>query len=511
MTADQGLTSLFAASLASDPSAIALVDGHQRMTYAQLDAWAAAVQESLLAVGVGPGCLVGISLQPGACVVAAILGVLRAGCGYLPLDPSYPAARLEFMAADADVSCVLADGRADNRPWITAPVLDLPRPGACGGTGTSTRVGADAIAYVIYTSGSTGTPKGIPVTHGNVRALLRATQGLFDFTPTDRWTLFHSYCFDFSVWEMWGALSNGATLVCVPPNCRVNAAALAGFLVRERITVLNAVPSVFRRLVAGTPRSALGPALRYVIFGGEAFDAGSVADWLESGPAGPGPEIINMYGITETTVHATYRRVTAADLRRTGPGTLIGTALPHLDVRLLDEDQQPVEPGAVGEMYIGGSGVAVGYLNRPDLTRERFPWLTGESGRPARYFRSGDLASWSATDGCLLYHGRRDGQVKHRGFRIELGEIESVLRGSPGVADGLAVLEEAAGGTEVLAAYVELASATKAGQADLTAIRQHLRQALPAYMMPARINVLDQLPRTASGKLDRSGLRRTAA
>lgn len=499
----RSLISIFHAQVAAAPSAPALVDGDDRYSYEELSAWADGVHAVLRKAGAGPGMLVGLTLRRGPAVVAAILGILKAGCGYVALDPSYPATRLEFMAADAGVVAILGEGDVPASLASVAPLIEMVPPTARDYCSENDRISPGMTAYVIYTSGSTGTPKGVPIRHANVLALLDGMSGLFSFGPADRWTLFHSYGFDFSVWEMWGAFLHGGQLVCVPDSCRIHPAAMADLLVREQVTVLNMVPSVFRHLVSSALRGAGDLGLRYVIFGGEALDRDGVAGWLAGCPGQARPEIVNMYGITETTVFTTHRRVGEADLSRTGPGTLIGSALPHLRVRLLDQDQQPVPLGEKGEIYVAGAGLARGYLNREAETRKRFVKLPEEDGQEVSYFRSGDVASYSTEHGSLIYHGRLDHQVKVSGFRIELGEIETVLRANPAVAEGVVVVEETVTGQPILVAYVALRQSAESG---VPAIRRSLRQSLPPYMVPSQIRTVTALPRTASGKLDRNAL-----
>ncbi len=432
-------------------------------------------------------------------MVAAVVGVLKAGAGYVPLDPSYPRARLAYMADDAGVEVVLGDDSTPaslgegRRVVAMSDVDDAPRPAPA-----RPPVGASAPAYVIYTSGSTGRPKGVLIRHEQVLALFASTSPLFGFGHDDRWTLFHSYSFDFSVWEIWGPLLSGGRVVVVPEAARVHPRAFGELLDREGITVLSMVPSAFRHLVIDP-----APRLRHVVFGGEPFDAGTVAAWTGAADGRRLPAISNMYGITETTVHVTHRWVTSADLRREGPGTPIGTPLAHLDVLLLDEEGHPVPPGVRGEIHIAGTGLSPGYLGREDLNRARFPELIGPDGVARRYFRSGDAAAWSPDGTGLVFHGRLDDQVQFHGFRVELGEVESALRSHPDVAEAVVVVEDRAGAEPELVAYVE-------AKAPITArgLRKEAALWLPRHMVPTRVVVVDELPRTASGKLDRQGARR---
>ena len=310
----------------------------------------------------------------------------------------------------------------------------------------------DDLAYVIYTSGSTGKPKGVLVTHANVTRLFSATDPWFAFGPHDVWTLFHSYAFDFSVWELWGALLYGGRLVIVPYWVSRDPAAFRKLLVDERVTILNQTPSAFRQLIQADLAEAPAPyALREIIFGGEALELQSLKPWIERyGDAKP--RLVNMYGITETTVHVTYRPITRADVEA-GRGSVIGRPIPDLYIRLLDERGEPVPVGVPGEIWVGGAGVANGYLNRPELTAQRFVTDPFDPSRSARLYRAGDLAR-RLPDGDLEFLGRIDAQVKIRGFRIELGEIEAALNAHPMVRQSAVITREARPGDMRLVAYI---------------------------------------------------------
>ena len=347
------------------------------------------------------------------------------------------------------------------------------------------------LAYVIYTSGSTGNPKGVLVTHYNVTRLFAATQRWFEFDANDVWTLFHSYAFDFSVWELWGALLYGGRLVVVPYWASRSPETFYRLLVDEQVTVLNQTPSAFRQLIQADDSREL--ALRFVIFGGEALELQSLKPWFER-HGDQKPQLVNMYGITETTVHVTYRPLTSADLKS---GSVIGNAIDDLQLYVLDQHLQPVPTGVSGEICVGGAGLARGYLNRPELTAERFvpnPFKPSE-----RLYRSGDLARLLA-NGDLEYLGRIDQQVKIRGFRIELGEIESTLAQHSGVKECV-VVALADSDERRLAAYLVAHKET-----SIAEVRSYLKERLPDYMIPAAFVVLDAIPLTANGKVDRCAL-----
>ncbi len=368
---------------------------------------------------------------------------------------------------------------------------------------TATPARPDGLAYVIYTSGSTGAPKGVMVTHHNVVRLFEATARWYRFDAGDVWTLFHSYAFDFSVWEIWGALLHGGRLVVVPYWVSRSPEAFHDLLVRERVTVLNQTPSAFRPLIradadAGAERRR-ALALRHVIFGGEALDVGDLRPfWDLHGDAEP--RLVNMYGITETTVHVTVRPVTRADLARPW-SSVIGEPLADLRVHILDAHRQPVPVGVVGELYVGGGGVARGYLGRPELTAERFLADPLAEHGGGRLYRTGDRGRYLAGGG-IEYLGRGDLQVKVRGFRIELGEIEAALDQHPAVREAVVMARVDGEGDARLVAYVV------AGAAALPAaeLRTFLEDRLPEHMVPAAFVALAALPLTSNGKVDRRAL-----
>jgi amino acid adenylation domain-containing protein len=364
-----------------------------------------------------------------------------------------------------------------------------------GGVPSPAEVSPDSPAYVIYTSGSTGQPKGAILTHRNAVRLFTSTDRLFAFGPDDAWTFFHSVAFDFSVWEIWGALVHGGRLVVVPYAVSRSPEAFLEFLAAEGVTILNQTPSAFRLLDEAD--AAAGRAtrltLREVIFGGEALDPALLRGWARARGLNS-PRLVNMYGITETTVHVTFRPVTEADIRRGGRSP-IGVPLPDLEVYILDTRLEPVPVGVPGELCVAGPGLATGYLGRPEMTAERFVASPFPVSR-GRLYRSGDLARWLPS-GELEYLGRRDDQVKVRGFRIELGEVEAALAAQPGVR-AAAVTVETLDGESHLAGHIAADA-----DLDLVPVRRALRELLPAYMLPSRLLAYEQLPLTANGKADR--------
>ncbi|MEU8797701.1 amino acid adenylation domain-containing protein [Spirillospora sp. NPDC048819] len=474
------IPALFEAQAAARPDAPAVTFDGVSWTYGEVNAKANRLAHRLIEEGVGPEQFVALSLPRSADLVVAVLAVLKAGAAYLPIDPDYPEDRVAYMVEDAEPALTLgpddldATGRPDTNPGVA---LDPDHP-----------------AYVIYTSGSTGRPKGVVIPHQNVVRLLRSTEGWFGFGPDDVWTLFHSYAFDFSVWELWGPLLYGGRLVVVPYLTSRSPQEFLKLLSDERVTVLNQTPSAFYQLMAADKENpGTDLALRHVVFGGEALDLGRLEDWYSRHPE-DSPTLVNMYGITETTVHVSYVALDRA-LAATAPGSVIGTGIPDLKVYVLDDRLQPAPPGVAGELYVAGAGLARGYLNRPGLSAERF--VADPHGRPGtRMYRTGDLGRWRR-DGTLEYLGRADQQVQLRGFRIELGEIQAVLTRHEAVRDAAVVVRD-----DRLVAYVAGAGAG----VDAAELRRFAGGYLPDYMVPAAVVELDALPLTSNGKLDRKAL-----
>ncbi|MFF9332075.1 amino acid adenylation domain-containing protein [Streptomyces albogriseolus] len=506
--AERTLTDLFEAQVAAGPGRTAVSHGHERLTYAELNAEANRIARLLTAHGAGPGRIVALALDRGLRLLPALLAVLKTGAAYLPLDPGQPAERLRLVVQDAaPVALVTEQAHAHlahdavpavllDDPLVTA---DLARRSGADLTDAERHgpTGPSDTAYIIHTSGSTGRPKGVPVPHANVVRLFAAAAEHFDFRADDVWTLFHSYAFDFSVWEIWGALLHGGRLVVVPYAVSRSPREFLDLLHREGVTVLNQTPSAFEQLVdADAEHGGDAGALRYVVFGGEALRPARLRPWTERHGLDR-PALVNMYGITETTVHVTHHRLTAADLDDPRRAGVIGTPLADLRVHLLDGAGRPVPPGATGEMYVSGAGVATGYLHRPELTAERF--LDDPYGPPGtRMYRSGDLAR-RRPDGTLDYLGRADAQIQLRGFRVEPGEIEAVLAAHPGVARAAVLPRHAGSGALHLVAYTVPSGDAPVSPADL---RAHAAAHLPEHMVPAACVPVDALPLTANGKLD---------
>ena len=504
----RGVHRLFEEQVERTPTAPALAFGEERLDYAELNRRANRLAHALIERGVGADRLVGVAMERSIEMVVALMAILKAGGAYLPLDPAAPEERLAHILDDSGVRLLLTQGHLLERLPRQAGVEVLAIDGlVLDGYAESDplpTLSADNLAYVIYTSGSTGKPKGTLLTHRNALRLFSATEAWFGFDERDVWTLFHSYAFDFSVWEIFGALLYGGRLVIVPQWVSRSPEDFYRLLCREGVTVLNQTPSAFKQLMAvacSADMATQQPALRYVIFGGEALDLQSLRPWFQRF-GDRQPQLVNMYGITETTVHVTYRPVSEADLEG-GLVSPIGGTIPDLSWYILDRDLNPVPRGAVGELYIGRAGLARGYLRRAGLSATRFVPNPFPGGAGERLYRTGDLARFQA-DGNIEYIGRIDHQVKVRGFRIELGEIEAALAGLAGVRDAVVLAHDGVGGTQ-LAGYVVADSAEDAERLR-ESLRESLKRHLPDYMVPAHLMLLERMPLTVNGKLDRQAL-----
>ncbi|MCX5192879.1 amino acid adenylation domain-containing protein [Streptomyces sp. NBC_00249] len=481
------LPALFEEQVVCRGDAVAVTFEGVSLTYAEVNARANRLAHYLIGRGAGPEVTVALMLPRSPEMVVAVLGVLKSGAAYLPVDPEYPAERIAYMVEDA-------------RPLLTLDAL--PDLDGLPDTDPGVPVHPDHPAYVIYTSGSTGRPKGVVVTHRNACRLFAVTQEHFSFGPNDVWTLFHSYAFDFSVWEIWGALLHGGRLVVVPQLVSRSPAHFLELLARERVTVLNQTPSAFRQLTQAARENrelADELVLRRVVFGGEKLELPGLADWYDI-RSDEAPLLVNMYGITETTVHVSYLPL-AEEMTGARAGSPIGRALGDLRTYVLDDLLCPVPVGVPGELYVAGAGLARGYRDRASLTATRFvadPFAL-DAGR---MYRTGDVVRWT-TDGGLEFVGRADDQVKVRGFRIELGEIEAALDGDPEVVHCAVIVREDRPGDQRIAAYVV---AAEGREADAVGLRRRLQKTLPDYMVPSAFVLMDRLPLTANGKLDRKAL-----
>jgi amino acid adenylation domain-containing protein len=432
--------------------------------------------------------------------------VLKAGAAYVPLDPHYPNKRLSYMLEDSAVPVLLTQQKLrEKMDYSNAKVVSLDEEWPVISSYSTQNLPAlalpDNLMYIIYTSGSTGKPKGSLITHANAARLFEATNTWYKFSEADVWTMFHSYAFDFSVWELWGALRYGGTLVIVPTQVTQSPEELYDLLHEQQVTILNLTPSVFRQfLPIATKQRSKSLSLRLIMFGGEALDLNSLKPWFECYGFNA-PRLINMYGITETTVHVTYRPLTSNDypIRISSP---IGVPLSDMQAYILDANLQPVPMNVPGELYIAGAGLARGYLNMPALTATRFLPNPFSVVAGDRLYRTGDRARF-LEDREIEYLGRVDEQVKIRGFRIEVGEVEAAINRHELVRDVVVVPYEETPGDKRLSAYIVLHEQASSTTGEL---RDYLSAQLPAYMIPSFFVFMDALPLMQNGKIDKRAL-----
>jgi amino acid adenylation domain-containing protein/non-ribosomal peptide synthase protein (TIGR01720 family) len=491
------IPAVFAAQVARVPDAVAISCEERSWTYRELDETADRLAHLLAGHGVGAGKRVALLLPRSAEAIVAIWAVLKTGAAYVPIDPAVPAARMQFVLDDAAPIAAITTSelrpRLDGCDLLVIDVGDLEDP-AVDSQALSPLPGPspDDVAYIIYTSGTTGTPKGVAVPHRNVTRLLETLAGDMELSPGQVWTQCHSLAFDFSVWEIFGALLHGGRVVVVPDSVVRSPEDLHALLVAEQVSVLSQTPSAFYALqAADAAQPELGPQLKLeaVVFGGEALEPQRLGTWVGHHPGLP--RLINMYGITETTVHASFREIVAGDVETAV--SPIGVPLAHLGFFVLDGWLQPVPAGVVGELYVAGAGAAYGYVGRAGLSATRFV-ACPFGGAGARMYRTGDLVWWGA-DGQLRYVGRADEQVKIRGYRIELGEIQAALSALDGVAQAVVIAREDRPGDKRLVGYIT-------GTANPGAARAALAERLPEYMVPTAVVAMDALPLTVNGKLD---------
>ncbi|MCV7089636.1 amino acid adenylation domain-containing protein [Mycobacterium interjectum] len=495
---------LFGAQVARTPDAVAISAGERSWTYREVKQAANRLAHLLTERGVGPGRRVALLLPRSADAVVAMLAVLKTGAAYVPIDPTVPVARMGFVLDDAaPIAVITTAGLADRLGGRDVAVIDVHDPAIDRQPSTALPAPApDDIAYLIYTSGTTGTPKGVAIPHRNVTRLLETLDADLELAG-QVWSQCHSLAFDFSVWEIWGALLYGGRLVIVPDSVVRSPQDLHALLVAEQVTVLSQTPSAFYALQtadAAQPEPEPRLKLEAVVFGGEALEPQRLRTWLDNHPGLP--RLINMYGITETTVHASFREIVVGDVDSVA--SPIGVPLAHLEFFVLDGWLRPVPPGVVGELYVAGAGVADGYVGRAALSATRFvacPFV-GAGAPGQRMYRTGDLVWWGA-DGQLRYVGRADKQVKIRGYRIELGEIQAALSALDGVKHAAVIAREDRPGDKRLVGYV---TGVEDPASFGASARAALAERLPAYMVPAAVVAIDALPLTVNGKLDTRAL-----
>ncbi|MCU0290209.1 MAG: amino acid adenylation domain-containing protein, partial [Acidobacteria bacterium] len=505
------------------------------LSYRELNEQSDHLAGLLIEKGVLADNIVGLMMSRSVEMIIGILGILKAGGAYMPIDPEYPQERIDYMLKDSNARILI------NKSEIRNSKSESPRRGHPikniddQNTNDQNKNQHSAVvfvlnfenlnfefvsdfvlrasdlnssnpAYVIYTSGTTGRPKGTLITHRNVVRLLFNDKFQFDFSNRDVWTLFHSFCFDFSVWEMYGALLYGGKLIIVPKLVTRDTIEFLKLLNKEAVTVLNQTPSAFYNLINEVCRQKNNLYLRYIIFGGEALNPSKLKTWQEEYPQ---IKLINMFGITETTVHVTFKELSAHDVSLNVSN--IGKPIPTLKIYILDMFLKPVPVGVIGELYVGGDGVARGYLNRPELTAERFIDFHHSSFiiHHSKLYCTGDLARWlpaghpagGASGGGIEYLGRIDSQVKIRGFRIELGEIENCLLKHNGVKEAVVLAKEDKDKNKYLIAYLVADPGL-----SITQLREFLAAQLPAHMIPAFFSKIPRIPLTANGKIARDEL-----
>ncbi len=502
------LHELFEEQVSLNLNAIAVTYEQEHLTYVDLNSRANQLAHYLMTRGVTPGDLVALAMERSLEMAVAILGILKAGAAYVPIDPHNPHERIHFILEDVKAPFILTFGKTEiDVSGIQAQVIRLEGVQehivTCSQVNPCVPIGNTGLAYIIFTSGSTGNPKGVMVSHRNVTRLFQTTYEWFEFNDQDVWTLFHSYAFDFSVWEMWGAWLYGGRLVVVPYWVSRSPETFYDLLIQEHVTVLNQTPTAFTQLIQvdqGREKSQ-NESLRLVIFGGEKLNFNQLTPWMDRYDD-VHPQLVNMYGITETTVHVTYCPIRARECRMDIGKSVIGRPLPDLQLYLLDPCRRLVPVGVPGEMYIGGGGVTRGYLNRLELTQDRFIPNPFQKDSGEILYKSGDIAR-RLTNGDIEYLGRSDRQVKIRGFRIELGEIEAVLTRVPCVQQAVVLNCENGTKEQRLLGYVVLKDEETAVLEDL---REILKRKLPDHMVPSSLVVLKDIPMTANGKLDRIAL-----
>ncbi|WP_144716685.1 non-ribosomal peptide synthetase, partial [Bacillus altitudinis] len=494
---DKVIQDLFDAQVQENPDAIAVVYEDEEWSYKEVQEQANQLAHYLQKRGVGPESLVGLCAERSPKMIVGLLGILKAGGAYVPLDPAYPEKRLQYILEDAGIQILVTESHLTE--WVSSDVericLDENSQEIRNEPITTPVHGVtpENLAYVIYTSGSTGKPKGVMIENYNVYRLFASTNKFYKFSSSDVWTLFHSYAFDFSVWEIWGALLYGGRLIIVPYWISRSPEAFYKLLIDEKVTILNQTPSAFRQLANTNKEWAnqgLELNLRYVIFGGEALDVFSLSTWFNDYTLSIA-KLVNMYGITETTVHATYHWIIGNDVAYS-KSSVIGKPIVDLEIYILDINRHIVPVGVTGELYVGGSGLARGYLNRPKLTAERFIPHPFSDEPGARLYRTGDLVRY-LPDGNLEFVGRADDQVKIRGFRIELGEVEATLNALPSIQEAVVIVREDEPGEKRLVAYV-------VGEGTTKEWRKALKDKLPGYMVPAHFIKMEALPITPNGK-----------
>ncbi|GGX08656.1 non-ribosomal peptide synthase/polyketide synthase [Aquimarina muelleri] len=470
----------------------------EEITYEVLNQRANNLAEALTSKGVVSEDIVGVLLDRSTDMIVSILAILKVGAIYVPIDPEYPEARINYILQDSNASAIIVHSTTKHQTEHTKKELLLIEINKLELDKESTYknefdIAADQVAYVIYTSGTTGNPKGVMINHRNVIRLLFNDKFQYDFSDTDVWTLFHSYCFDFSVWEMYGALLRGGELVIVPKEISRDPSKFGNLLANKKVTVLNQTPSAFYNLIPEIIDNQKELFLRYVTFGGDVLKPALLKEFFLQYP---NTKLINMYGITETTVHATYKEIGAYEIENNISN--IGTPIPTLTMYIFDKNRKLTPKGCIGELYVGGPGVAKGYLNREELTKERF--IQNPYNPEERLYRSGDLARMT-TNGELEYIGRIDHQVKIRGFRIELGEVENELLAIDCIKKAVVIAKKDKQDQPFLCAYY-----ISENEFSFQEFKGMLSATLPDHMIPSYFVWMQEFPLNSNEKIDRKAL-----
>lgn len=500
---DKTTVDLFEEQVERTPNNIAIVIEDKQLTYSQLNEKANQLAHYILNLK-QKNSLVAICLERSSEMIISLLGILKAGCAYVPIDPNYPQSRIRFMLEDSAAPVLLTQSNLNTQFLLDkfssecfVVCLDEVDFNIQSSKNPIINRQANDLAYVIYTSGSSGTPKGCLITHHNITRLLYSTNHWYQFNDTDVWTLFHSYAFDFSVWEIWGSLLYGGKLIIVPYWISRSTEDFYDLLIKEQVTVLNQTPSAFKQLIREDMSRNESLNLRYVIFGGEALDTKTLQEWFAK-HGYQKPQLINMYGITETTVHVTYHPISYNNI--SSATNVIGKPIPDLQAYIMDAQQQIMPIGTSGELCIAGAGLARGYLNRPELNVKKFIEVE-ILGKIKRIYKTGDLAR-CLPDGNIEFIGRIDNQVKLRGFRIELGEIETVLCQHSNIKESVVTVSNNNEHTS-LVAHITIKNKKTGDSSLITNLRSWLKNRLPDYMIPAHFTILEHIPLTLNGKIDR--------
>ncbi len=500
---DITLLDLFAAQVSRTPEKIALQFQNTHLSYRDLDERSTRLANYLVKKGVGVEDFIPICIDRSLEMIISILGVLKAGAVYVPIDPEYPKERISYILNDTKCDFIITNGAnhqlmdaLTGSATLVTIDTDWSAIQKMESTPTIINIKPNNLAYIIYTSGSTGTPKGVMIEHYNVVRLFFNDSPFFDFNEHDVWTMFHSFCFDFSVWEMYGALLYGGKLIIVPKETAKNANAFAELIAKEKVTILNQTPSAFyilQEYILNQNSDDL--ALRYIIYGGEALNPLKLKTWKNRFKE---CRLINGYGITETTVFTTFIEITE-ELCKSSK-SLIGWVIPTLYGYVLNANQEKCNINEEGELYIGGEGLARGYLNLPELTDYRFIIDHFNKDKTAKLYRSGDIVKLLA-DGSYEYVGRIDEQVKINGYRIELGEIENHINQFPGIEQIIVIAKESSHGEKKLVGYYK--SDVKI---DKQSLIKFLQQKMPDHMVPRIYIKIDYVPLTSNGKADKRAI-----